>query len=286
MAEKLVLELNKPAEDELLYAQAQTGTTAFGDWARYSLKSGLSLFISGNDCQEPDRMFRAAGVGVGVPFRICLRKTKAAGRYYEVQRLSDAAAPAPAQPERTTPRRTRPAAPAAKLQANLENSVPFADWSEPQLDPARYPDEHGNVARTPFDEALNRALTQSIAYVQQRKAATTPSKSTAPSAAFTSRGSAGAMTAPPAHSNRTAVAQLPGTTLTSNAMASAMIAAFDACCLFEQYAASKGVVSTFGPQDYRAVANTIYMAACEDARALRNGSPAVSDAQGAQPWRQ
>ena len=78
-------------------------------------------------------MFANANIGARDPFKICLRKSREGGRYYEVKKLSDA--------------------------------------QEPALDPRRYPDEQGNV--TPFDAlptAMERKLEASIAEVQQRKA--------------------------------------------------------------------------------------------------------------------
>jgi hypothetical protein len=149
----------------------------------------------------------------------------------------------------------------------------LSDAQEPALEPRRYPDEQGNVQPTP--SKLESQLAASIDQVQRRKAVT---PQCAPSVA-----AKGAMSTPPQpqQPNRTT---LP--TVASSTMASAMIAAFDACRLFEQYAASKGVVATFGPQDYRAVANTIYMAACEDARSQRAETPAFAQFGDAQPWRQ
>jgi len=118
----------------------------------------------------------------------------------------------------------------------------LSDASEPQLDPSRYPDEQGRMT------TLETKLVASIAREQQRKA--TPVKVLRPAAAPVAQ----------PHANAA------GTTRASSAMASAMIAAFDAGRLFEQYAASKGVVVTCGMGDFRAIAATIYIQNAEDAR--------------------
>src|ERR1019366_3272318 len=154
----------------------------------------------------------------------------------------------------------------------------LSDAQEPALDPRRYPDESGSFDSLPTainSTPIERKLEASITQAQQRKA--NPSQ-VAPSAAMQS----GAMTAPPRQSNSTA----PGQTLASSMMASAMIAGFDACCLFEQYAKSKGIVSTFGPQDYRAVANTIYIQECETARQRSNAHVPDAGASAGASWRQ
>lgn len=53
-------------------------------------------------------------------------------------------------------------------------------------------------------------------------------------------------------------------TRASSIMGAALIAAIDAAALARQYAESKGLAVEFGPEDLRAIANTIYIQACKD----------------------
>jgi hypothetical protein len=95
--EKLKLVLNKPAEAALKFAKARRGDSTIpgkGEWFMYSLCSGEVLFIDSDDCQDPDEMFAAAGIGARDPFTITLKKSTAGGRYLQVKRLGDAQEPA------------------------------------------------------------------------------------------------------------------------------------------------------------------------------------------------
>lgn len=47
-------------------------------------------------------------------------------------------------------------------------------------------------------------------------------------------------------------------------MGAALISAIDATLLAEGYAESKGMEVAFGPEDYRAIAATLYIQACKD----------------------
>lgn len=69
---------------------------------------------------------------------------------------------------------------------------------------------------------------------------------------------------PPAPMPMASAATLTGHTKASAVMGSALIAAIDAAKLAEQYAASKGIAVEFGPEDLRAIANTIYIQAWKD----------------------
>lgn len=50
----------------------------------------------------------------------------------------------------------------------------------------------------------------------------------------------------------------------SSVMGAALIAAIDAASQAEKYAASRGITLEFGPEDLRAIANTLYIQACKD----------------------
>lgn len=53
----------------------------------------------------------------------------------------------------------------------------------------------------------------------------------------------------------------------SSPMGSALIAAFDAARILEDYAASKGIALKFSAEDVRAIANTLFIQACRDSLA-------------------
>lgn len=101
------LQLNEPLEGVLKYARGKHYDSQFGREGRtmYSLESGDVIFIDEGICDDPDALFHNANVGVGVRFRLTLRKR--GGKYYEVRRL-DAAAPAPEK---------------SKLERDLEASI-------------------------------------------------------------------------------------------------------------------------------------------------------------------
>lgn len=72
-------------------------------------------------------------------------------------------------------------------------------------------------------------------------------------------------------------------TVISKIMASALIAAFDATQEAERYAHSKGVEIEFGPDDIRAISNTIFIAISKDPAHTAQGQTVNG---GAQPWQQ
>jgi hypothetical protein len=231
--DKLKLELNRPVQAELLYSKAQSGTNAYGDWFRYSLVSGDSLFIAGKDCDDPDEMFATAGVGPRQPFVICLRKTKQGARYFQVQALSDAAEePAGLDPARYP---DTAGAFASKLEARLAASITH--------------EQQRKAAVTPSKSSPSSAVVTSSAAAPVCKA---QPQQTNPIAIV------------PAPSQQ-------GTTRASSMMASALIAAFDASCLATQYAASKGLALQFSSEDIRTMANSMLMNIKDAAMYQRQG---------------
>lgn len=139
------------------------------------------------------------------------------------------------------------------------NRVP--SWEFQRLSDASEPShEHRPAAAGGFEKLpteinatpLERKLTESVNQVRARRAvsqatpAAAPAQNTQPSA--------------PPH-NGTAAA---GQTRSSAIMGAALIAAIDATLLAERYAESKGMDVAFGPEDYRAIAATLYIQACKD----------------------
>ena len=59
----------------------------------------------------------------------------------------------------------------------------------------------------------------------------------------------------------------------SSVMGRALMAAIDAASQAQEYAASKGIAVEFGPEDYRAIAATLYIQAAKDPQ-LRTGEAA------------
>ena len=73
------------------------------------------------------------------------------------------------------------------------------------------------------------------------------------------------MTSPPEHHNPIAMVPAPAQgTRASNVMAGALCAAVDAALIARDYAAAKGLAVTFGAEDLRAIAATMYIQACKD----------------------
>jgi hypothetical protein len=139
---KIKLELNTPIEGALKYAPPgrRYDSTIPGKQGSvmYSLQSGECFFLDEDVCDEPDRMFKDAGIGAGDPFRLTVRKRNGQ-RYYELKKLSDAA--------------------------------------EPALDPRRYPDENGAFDGLPTSLPSSKLEQDLQASVDQAKAQrATPSK--------------------------------------------------------------------------------------------------------------
>jgi hypothetical protein len=254
----LKLEVNKPIEAMLKFAagrfQAAKNRWPGDDASILYTFTGGDIWARTGEAEakiylpiESDQVFADQNIAVGDMFRITKKKTAAKGDYIEVRKLSDSAEPAAA------------------------------------LDPRRYPDENGNVTRAAFDALptaidatpLERKLTTSINQAQQRKAI---SSTSAPSAAAAT--DPRVSETPVQHANGTA----PATTGTraGNVMASALVAAIDACLIARDYAAAKGLPVAFGAEDIRAVANTLYIQACKDPQFLQ----AAGANPGGQPWRQ
>lgn len=209
----LKLQLNVPVEASLKFAKGKPFESKFpGNEGQlmYTLTSGECVFLP----LEADEIFASRHIGVNEPFVMCMRKTSRGAKYLEVHKLSDAAEP-----------------------------------DEPQLDPTRYPDENGNVARP---SKLERDLTASIQQAQQRKAASS-SKSTPPSAGTAST------QGPTPQNNPIAIVPAPEKPRAGSLMASALVAAVDAIAIAQEYAKSKDMAITFNAEDVRAIAATLYI---------------------------
>jgi hypothetical protein len=204
----LKLQLDKPVEACLKYAKGKFYDSKFpgqDGQLMYSLTSGKCVFLP----DTMDETFASKNIGADVPFVICMRKTRAGAKFYQVERLSDAAEP-----------------------------------------------------ETPFDppSKLESMLAASLAHEQQRKAAVTPSKSSLPPVAATEA----PISQAPQQINPIAIVPAPERPRAGSLMASAMVAAVDACIIAQEYAQSKGLALAFGHEDIRAIAATLYIQHSKD----------------------
>ncbi len=126
----------------------------------------------------------------------------------------------------------------------------------PALDPRRYPDAAGafesNLKAALAPSKLESQLAASITQQQQRKALA--SKLTPPVTAVTN-------TTEPPSINPIAIVPKPKA---GSLMASALVAAIDACIIAQEYATSRGLAVTFAAEDLRAIAATLYIQHAKD----------------------
>jgi hypothetical protein len=127
-----------------------------------------------------------------------------------------------------------------------------------------------SVAKPEAPTMLEKQLTRSIEEVKAQRALPTP-------AAPQSTTLNGTQTTP--NSNPAPIAH----TIVSRIMASALIAAFDATQECERCAHTKGVELEFGPEDVRAISNTLFIQISKDP-AFAAVTQKVNG--GAQPWQQ
>jgi len=128
------------------------------------------------------------------------------------------------------------------------------------------------VAKPEPPTMLENQLTRSIEQAKVQRALTTPAT---PQSTTVSRNTQqtqpNSTLAPIAH------------TIVSRIMASALIAAFDATQECERYAQTKGIELEFGPEDVRAISNTIFIQISKDPGF---GAGTQKDNGEAQPWQQ
>jgi hypothetical protein len=125
----------------------------------------------------------------------------------------------------------------------------------------------------PEPSQLERQLTASIEQHVQDKRQAQPAK-VAPTA------TAGINQQHQRQSNPTPAPTHVGQTRASAAMAAAMVCAIDALAIAQQYASSRGIHISFGPEDIRTTAATIYIQACKDPLFMER------TAAGGAEWRQ
>ena len=122
---KIKFELDKPVTAALAYAKGLFGESKFpdGDFYTFTLTSGDVMFIDLKRCEDPNKLFESKNIGARDPFVICLRKTRAGGRYFEVHKLSEAQEePAALDPARY-PDNAGAFIPPSKLESDLVASL-------------------------------------------------------------------------------------------------------------------------------------------------------------------